>query len=105
MFGARSRIASANALWRIDPGYSLTVPIFQEVLNNGTSEEREDVADRIARMRSRVADWAVPTLIPLLDDENQDVRYAVIKAPCNVGVESRQAVEAVLKTLLTLPRF
>jgi hypothetical protein len=105
VFGARSRIASANALWRIDPGYSLTVPIFQEVLNNGTSEEREDVADRIARMRSRVADWAVPTLIPLLDDENQDVRYAVIKAPCNVGVESRQAVEAVLKTLLTLPRF
>ncbi len=99
VFGAQSRIASANALWRIDPEHSLTVPIFQEVLNNGTSEQRKDVAGRIAQMGPRVADWAIPTLIPLLDGEDLEVREAVIVALCNVGVESQQAVEAVLKTL------
>ena len=99
VFGGLSRIASATALWWIDPEHSLTVPIFQEVLNNGTPEQKENVAGRIAKMGPRVADWAIPTLIPLLDGENLEVREAVIVALCNVGVESQQAVEAVLKTL------
>ncbi len=99
MFGAQSQIAAANALWKIDPEHSLTVPIFQEFLNNGTSEERKDVASRIARMGLRGADWAIPNLIPILDAEDLEVRDAAIMALCYVGVESQEAVEAVLKTL------
>ncbi|HIF01025.1 MAG TPA: HEAT repeat domain-containing protein, partial [Planctomycetes bacterium] len=97
LFGDRCQIPAVTALWWIDQEHALVVPTFQEVLNNGSIEGQKDAIGRVAEMGLRAADWSIPALIPLLD--NRDLRDAVIESLCWVGVESPEAVEAVLRTL------
>ena len=93
----RGQIAAVTALWWIDQEHVLVVPTYQEILNNGRSAARKDAVGRVASMGLRAADWSIPALIPLLD--NRDLQDAVIESLCWVGVESPEAVEAVLRTL------
>jgi HEAT repeat protein len=97
LFGDRGQIAPVTALWWIDQEHALVVPTYQEILNNGTSAAKKDAVGRVAAMGLRATDWSIPALIPLLD--NRDLQDAVIESLCWVGVESPEAVEAVLRTL------
>jgi HEAT repeat protein len=99
IFGDRSRIAAAVALWRIEPNHPLVIPTFREILEDGTADGQTVVLGRLSSMGPRVADWAVPLLTLLLKRDDQNGRAAAFTTLCEIGAESADAVESILSAI------
>ena len=97
LFGEPARVAAASAIWWIDRHHAMVEQILSQILDSGTPEGRIAAAVELRMMGPPVADWAVPRLIALLENESPDVRLAAFESLCSAGAETAAAVNAIVQ--------
>lgn len=100
----RVRSKAALALWSLEHNPPLVPQILLEILSDGTPEGQSSAADAVYRIGPPAADWAIPALIPLTTHQNTEVKSSATSALCEVGIESAESVEAVLKAIQSEPK-
>jgi HEAT repeat protein len=127
------RVVAAEALWKIEPGNTMTVPALVQQLHDGDAGQRLEAVNALGRLGSHAAPAALPLarllrevqgqisrrekelpaaivleeedLADVIDSEEEVLAVAILSVLRDIGPAAREAVPTLLAVLPQLSRF